>query len=392
MHEARQNFCLDLFSMCHKIGSCSTLYFCLVMQITVQYFIWKVPCLIRTLIFEVKFEGKKEHIKLLYTGKYGYYETTSLSISFFHYWSNTPITNCKVCRLRRPQECVCSKKQTLDFVFIPPSCTPRQRFMPNELLLFTYRFPQTSQQNQRKLQPKADKALFKVQIRIKFLARHSGEKRVIFQIFCFPKQNPVAIDDRASVISIPVSAALAFPLLAFTSSSVPPLVITILPRYVNNETFSMAPFSNIMELLLVVTGLINKGWYSMFFACGIWCVADVSSVSPSSEQILIDFVIPMPAERPKFPADSSIWVVFSCIWLWLCASKVTSSAKSKSSNWFHSVHWIPFLCPSVLSLVIQSTASRNKKGGSKQPCLTPVFTSNLSVRLPSCYNLRDIPS
>ena len=30
--------------------------------------------------------------------------------------------------------------------------------------------------------------------------------------------------------------------------------------------------------------LINKGRYGMFFACGIWCVADVSSVSPSSEQ------------------------------------------------------------------------------------------------------------
>ena len=31
-------------------------------------------------------------------------------------------------------------------------------------------------------------------------------------------------------------------------------------------------------------GLINNGWYGMFFACGIWCLADVSSVSPSSEQ------------------------------------------------------------------------------------------------------------
>ena len=30
--------------------------------------------------------------------------------------------------------------------------------------------------------------------------------------------------------------------------------------------------------------LINKGWYGMFIACGIWCLADVSSVSPSSEQ------------------------------------------------------------------------------------------------------------
>ena len=32
------------------------------------------------------------------------------------------------------------------------------------------------------------------------------------------------------------------------------------------------------------TGLINKGCYGMFVACGIWPVADVSSVSPSSEQ------------------------------------------------------------------------------------------------------------
>ena len=31
-------------------------------------------------------------------------------------------------------------------------------------------------------------------------------------------------------------------------------------------------------------GLINKGWYGMFFTYGIWCVADILSVSPSSEQ------------------------------------------------------------------------------------------------------------
>ena len=28
-------------------------------------------------------------------------------------------------------------------------------------------------------------------------------------------------------------------------------------------------------------GLINKGWYGLFVACGIWCLADVSNVSPS---------------------------------------------------------------------------------------------------------------
>ena len=31
-------------------------------------------------------------------------------------------------------------------------------------------------------------------------------------------------------------------------------------------------------------GLINKGSYGMFFTCGIWCLADVLSVSPLSEQ------------------------------------------------------------------------------------------------------------
>ena len=31
-------------------------------------------------------------------------------------------------------------------------------------------------------------------------------------------------------------------------------------------------------------GFDQQGWYGMFVACGIWCLADVSSVSPSSEQ------------------------------------------------------------------------------------------------------------
>ena len=31
-------------------------------------------------------------------------------------------------------------------------------------------------------------------------------------------------------------------------------------------------------------GLINNGWYSIFVVCWKWCLIDVSSVSPSSEQ------------------------------------------------------------------------------------------------------------
>ena len=33
--------------------------------------------------------------------------------------------------------------------------------------------------------------------------------------------------------------------------------------------------------------LINKGWDGMFFACEVWCVADVSSISPSLEQKIV---------------------------------------------------------------------------------------------------------
>ena len=31
-------------------------------------------------------------------------------------------------------------------------------------------------------------------------------------------------------------------------------------------------------------GFFNKGWYGMCVACGMWCLADVSSISPLSEQ------------------------------------------------------------------------------------------------------------
>ena len=36
-------------------------------------------------------------------------------------------------------------------------------------------------------------------------------------------------------------------------------------------------------------GFDQQGWYGMFVACGIWCLADVSSISPSSEQYTVYF-------------------------------------------------------------------------------------------------------
>ena len=38
-------------------------------------------------------------------------------------------------------------------------------------------------------------------------------------------------------------------------------------------------------------GLINKGWYGMFFTCGIWCVAAALSISPLSEQTYFIYCI-----------------------------------------------------------------------------------------------------
>ena len=91
--------------------------------------------------------------------------------------------------------------------------------MLNELLC-TYRFPQTHSKIRRQLQPKADKTIFKVQIKIKFFAHHSSEHKKIFQIFCSSKQNPVTIiGDRASINSIPVYHTCTVPLYSMLHSS-----------------------------------------------------------------------------------------------------------------------------------------------------------------------------
>ena len=57
--------------------------------------------------------------------------------------------------------------------------------------------------------------------------------------------------------------------------------------------------SRVLVDKFLVMGSINKGWYGMFVACGIWCLADVSSVSPSSEQTHI-FSVLAHAEKQFF--------------------------------------------------------------------------------------------
>ena len=85
----------------------------------------------------------------------------SFSITEATHW--LPIVKCAD---YNGPKCVCAipillcNKQTLDFVFISLSCTPPQHFMPNELLLFTYHFPQTSQQNQKTTSTKSRQGTF----------------------------------------------------------------------------------------------------------------------------------------------------------------------------------------------------------------------------------------
>ena len=50
------------------------------------------------------------------------------------------------------------------------------------------------------------------------------------------------------------------------------------------QVFLSLAFGSACVHLFSLYGFDQQGWYGMFVACGIWCLADVSSVSPSSEQ------------------------------------------------------------------------------------------------------------
>ena len=53
----------------------------------------------------------------------------------------------------------------------------------------------------------------------------------------------------------------------------------------NMQTSSiMKVFNECFGNVIPRYGFDQQGWYGMFVACGIWCLADVSSVSPSLEQ------------------------------------------------------------------------------------------------------------
>ena len=150
--------------------------------------------------------------------------------------------------------------------------------------------------------------------------------------------------------SIAKACCAFFFFLAFMSSSVPPVGLTMLPRYVNSFTSSKACPLSMMLLFRQALTLIVLVLLTLIFN---------------------------PARNPLDRRWSSCsWA--SCNW-W--ASMQMSSAKSRSSNLFLSVHRIP---RGVLKavLVTQSMTIRNNNGDSKQPCLTPIEIVNGSVTDP----------
>ncbi|VDP47056.1 unnamed protein product [Schistosoma curassoni] len=98
------------------------------------------------------------------------------------------------------------------------------------------------------------------------------------------------------------NAALALPILAFTSASEPPCSSMLLPRYVKDSTPSRVSPS-------IVIGLF----------------------SALNLRIL---VFPLCMLRPTDAETAATLAVFVCICSCVCDRRDRSSAKSKSSNWF----------------------------------------------------------
>ena len=103
------------------------------------------------------------------------------------------------------------------------------------------------------------------------------------------------------------NACLAFPIRAWMSSSVPPFLLTMLPRYVNSSTSSIRPST---------------------------------TDTPSSRlvPIRISFVLVALIFRPTYARCTSKACVLSLISCILCDTRAKSSAKSRSSKDVVKVH------------------------------------------------------
>ena len=146
-------------------------------------------------------------------------------------------------------------------------------------------------------------------------------------------------------------ACLAFPFLFLTSSSVPPLSVTTLPRQVNVLSSSV----------------------SFPFSCTLACCVLVVYCSPLVVLFSCTFIF-----RPVFSAFLVNLLDLFCIYLCVCDSRQMSSAKSRSSNLLANVHWMSCWPCLAVSLVIQYIAMIKINGDRMHSSLTPVFTSNIS--------------
>ena len=135
-------------------------------------------------------------------------------------------------------------------------------------------------------------------------------------------------------------AALVLPIRSLTSASVPAFLSTMLPRYVKLSISPGASPSSVMRVSL--TALTSR-----ILLLHLW----------------------MFSKRAEGTATA---LVVSCICCWVCKRRARSSVKSMSSNCVQKVHWIPFGLWAVDFFMIKSIVRRNKKGDSKNPCLTPV--------------------
>ncbi|VDP50715.1 unnamed protein product [Schistosoma margrebowiei] len=156
-------------------------------------------------------------------------------------------------------------------------------------------------------------------------------------------------------------AALALPIRAFTSASDPPCSSMMLPKYVKVFTSSKSSPS-------IVIGSVHAVLYRR------------------------TLIFPLCILRPTAAEAAATLFVFSYICSCVWDRRARSSAKSRSSNCILDVHCIPCFPSDVDVFMIQLITRRKRKGESKQPCLTSVFTSNDFVNCSPCTILQCNPS
>ena len=152
-----------------------------------------------------------------------------------------------------------------------------------------------------------------------------------------------------------IKAVPAFPILYWPTQSDPPSLLILLPRSAKSSISSISsPSTSILSTFLML-------------------------ILP----FVFDLLILRPALLTSFPSELAC---LDCMPYWLCGSKATSSAKSKSPSQVTSVHRMPWRCFSVFCLIIQSMIRMNRKGDNN-PWRTPVSIPISYERTPSWMTL-----